>query len=78
MTPLEPEGLVTSGINGYLRDPMYLGFTLGLWSTPRMTAGHLLLAATMTVYVLIGMRYERRDLLERFGGRYRAYLRAGA
>lgn len=35
-----------------------------------MTLGHLLLATGMTLYVLIAMRYEERDLLQRFGGSY--------
>ena len=35
-----------------------------------MTVGHLLLAAGMTVYVLIAMHYEERDLVARFGTAY--------
>jgi len=36
----------------------------------RMTVGHLLLALGFTLYVLIAMRYEERDLLARFGKSY--------
>jgi methanethiol S-methyltransferase len=43
--------------------PMYVGVLLGVWATPRMSAGHLLLALALTDYVLIAMRYEERDLL---------------
>jgi methanethiol S-methyltransferase len=35
-----------------------------------MSVGHLLLALGLTGYVLIAMRYEERDLLQRFGARY--------
>ena len=35
---------------------MYVGVLMGVWITPVMTVGHLLLAAGLTVYVLIGMR----------------------
>jgi protein-S-isoprenylcysteine O-methyltransferase Ste14 len=35
-----------------------------------MTAGRLLLATGMTLYVLIAMRYEERDLIARFGTSY--------
>jgi protein-S-isoprenylcysteine O-methyltransferase Ste14 len=72
--PPAPPDLVTSGIYRRLRDPMYIGFAIGLWSTPKMTAGHLLLAAATTVYVLIGMRYERKDLVGRFGQRYLTWI----
>lgn len=67
--------LVTTGIYRFLRNPMYIGFALGMWSTPRMTAGRLLLSASMTLYILIGLKYERRDLKKRFGDRYLEYLR---
>ena len=53
-----------------LRHPMYVGVLLGVWATPRMSCGHLLLALALTAYVLIAMRYEERDLLHRFGRRY--------
>jgi protein-S-isoprenylcysteine O-methyltransferase Ste14 len=72
--PPLPDELVTTGVYRYLRNPMYLGFVIGMWSTPRMTAGRLLLAAGMTLYILIGLRYERRDLHARFGDRYLNYL----
>src|SRR5262245_31421619 len=50
-----------------LRHPMYVGALLGIWATPRMSFGHLLLAFALTAYILIAMRYEERDLLHRFG-----------
>jgi protein-S-isoprenylcysteine O-methyltransferase Ste14 len=49
---------------------MYVGLLLAVWATPRMTVGHLLLAAGMTLYVLIARRYEERDLAARFGTEY--------
>ena len=35
-----------------------------------MTAGHALLAIGFTVYVLIALRYEERDLARRCGSSY--------
>jgi protein-S-isoprenylcysteine O-methyltransferase Ste14 len=52
------------------RHPMYVGVLTSVWATPEMTIGHLLLAAGMTLYVLIAMRYEERDLAARFGQAY--------
>lgn len=71
--PARPLGLKTGWIYRWLRHPMYVGVLLGVWATPRMTAGHLLLAAGFTAYVLIGMRYEERDLLALYGSRYRRW-----
>jgi protein-S-isoprenylcysteine O-methyltransferase Ste14 len=62
--------LKTGFLYRWLRHPMYVGVLLGLWATPRMSFGHLLLALAMTGYVLIAMRYEERDLMQRFGRRY--------
>jgi methanethiol S-methyltransferase len=62
--------LKTGWLYKWLRHPMYVGVLLGVWATPKMSAGHLLLAGGMTLYVLIAMRYEERDLMRRFGTSY--------
>ena len=61
-----------------VRHPLYSGFVLAFWATPVMTGGHLLLAAGMTVYILIAIRHEERDLVALFGAEYETYRgRAG-
>lgn len=57
----------------WVRHPLYLGFFLAFWATPEMTAGHLLLAAGMSVYMLIAIRYEERDLVAFHGRDYEEY-----
>lgn len=58
-----------------VRHPLYSGFILAFFATPLMTAGHLLLAAGMTVYILIAIRHEERDLVWLFGTQYQDYRR---
>jgi protein-S-isoprenylcysteine O-methyltransferase Ste14 len=58
-----------------VRHPLYSGFVLAFWAIPVMSAGHFLLAAGMTVYILIAIRHEERDLVGLFGADYRDYRR---
>lgn len=55
------------------RHPLYLGMLIGLWAIPEMTVGHAVFAGGLTVYVLIAIRYEERDLTEFLGERYTEY-----
>ena len=58
-----------------VRHPLYSGFILAFWAIPVMTAGHLLLAAAMSAYILIAIQHEERDLVGQFGERYVEYRR---
>ena len=57
----------------WVAHPLYAGFFLAFWATPQMTVGHLLLAVGMSVYMLIAIRYEERDLVGLFGDDYVKY-----
>lgn len=58
----------------YVRHPMYLGTIIVFWATPEMTLGHLLLAMGMTIYTIIGIKFEEQDLSTLYGKEYRLYM----
>lgn len=57
----------------FVRHPLYAGLLLGLWCVPVMTAGRLLFALGLSAYILVGIAFEERDLVQQFGDRYRKY-----
>jgi protein-S-isoprenylcysteine O-methyltransferase Ste14 len=74
--PPAKAAFVTRGAYKYVRHPLMLGVLMGVWAIPVMTAGHLLLAVGFTVYILIGVWYEERDLVAQLGERYQAYQKS--
>ncbi len=64
---------VVRGLYKFVRHPLMLGFLIAFWFTPTMTLGHILFAITMTVYIVIGVYYEERDLAKVLGEGYLRY-----
>ena len=71
-TPLE---FKAKWIYKYIRHPLMLGWIIAFWATPQMSAGHLVFAVGTTIYILIGIQFEERDLVKSHGEDYENYRR---
>jgi protein-S-isoprenylcysteine O-methyltransferase Ste14 len=65
--------LVIAGPYRYVRHPLMLGLLIALWGQPMMPPELAMLNAGMTIYVLVAIRWEERDLVRVFGMEYEEY-----
>jgi protein-S-isoprenylcysteine O-methyltransferase Ste14 len=66
---------VRSFLYRWVRNPMHTATITFFIATPRLTLGHLILSIGMTVYTLIGLHYEERDLAHALGETFHTYRR---
>jgi protein-S-isoprenylcysteine O-methyltransferase Ste14 len=59
----------------YVRHPLMLGLLIALWAQPIMPPELLLLNIGLTIYILIAIWLEERDLVREFGMAYEEYRR---
>ena len=71
--PYQEQRLRSTRLFNWIRHPIYLGLLIVFWVAPTMTLGHAILAFGLTVYLLIGLHYEERDLEKAFGEEYRQF-----
>ncbi|MFI5916687.1 methyltransferase family protein [Dactylosporangium sp. NPDC051541] len=57
-----------------IRHPIMVGFLVVFWAVPHMSVGRLLFAAASTAYILVGTRFEERDLRRELGTPYADYV----
>jgi protein-S-isoprenylcysteine O-methyltransferase Ste14 len=74
----EPQGsnvsrLQVSGFYRFIRHPLYTAGLAIIWLSPVMTTSSLALFLGFTLYIVIGSRFEERQLVAEFGEPYLEY-----
>lgn len=69
----ENPAFATPGAYKWIRHPIYLGWLIGFWCVPEMTTGRLVFSIAMSAYIFVGVAFEERDLIRRFGPAYVDY-----
>ena len=70
-----PMKLDDHGPYGLVRHPIYLGWILMVWPAPLMNGTRLAFAAISTIYLIVAIPFEERDLRRTFGEAYGQYAR---
>jgi protein-S-isoprenylcysteine O-methyltransferase Ste14 len=65
--------LQVSGFYRWIRHPLYASGLIFIWLSPVMTTSTLALYLGFTLYIVIGSRYEERQLTAEFGQPYLDY-----
>lgn len=68
-----PVTLLTTGLYGLVRHPIYFGWILLVFGVADMTMTRFVFAAVSTVYLAAAIPFEERGLIETFGADYASY-----
>ena len=72
--PMPTTRFKTPGFYKVVRHPIQTGVLIGMWAVPVATTSHLFFAGGMTVYIVVGLYFEEKDLIREFGQTYRDYM----
>ena len=72
--PVFPD-MPTTGLFRVIRQPIYVAFTLTLWTVPTWTPDQLVLAITLSTYCLSAPLLKERRFQKQYGERFAAYKR---
>jgi len=73
--PIFPD-MPTTGLFAIMRQPIYVAFSLTLWTVPVWTPDQLVLAICYTTYCLLAPLLKERRFLKRYGTRFDQYRQA--
>ena len=73
--PVYPQ-MPTRGLFAIIRQPIYVAFTLTLWTVPVWTPDQLVLSITLTAYCLVAPRAKERRFAARYGAEFDRYCAA--
>jgi methanethiol S-methyltransferase len=68
-----PVPLAVRGPYRWVRHPFYSLVLVILWASPVISGDRLLLNALFTIWIVLGARWEERDLIVQYGDAYRRY-----
>jgi methanethiol S-methyltransferase len=71
--PAQRPPLMTHGLYGLVRHPLYSAWALFVFATPAMTSTRAAFAVISTAYLMIAIPWEERALVNTFGKEYREY-----
>lgn len=72
---VKPVSFKIRGPYRYVRYPILLGYIIAIWSTPKMTIGHLLFSIAMSVLIFSGIRLKDKEFRKREPKKFQAYKR---
>jgi protein-S-isoprenylcysteine O-methyltransferase Ste14 len=65
VAPCRDPAFRTPAAYRFVRHPIYTGWLIILWAAPVMTISHLVIATGLTLYIVLGVRFEEDDLARR-------------
>jgi protein-S-isoprenylcysteine O-methyltransferase Ste14 len=71
--PYREPGFMTPLFYRFVRHPIQLGVLLLLWGNGHMSTDRLVMALGATLYILVALPLEERDLVAKYGEAYRRY-----
>jgi protein-S-isoprenylcysteine O-methyltransferase Ste14 len=69
----KPTRLLIRGPYRWIRHPLYLFCIVMIWSCPDLTADRLLFNVMWTIWIIVGIILEERDLVSQIGSSYLDY-----